>query len=102
MTITTDQLVQEITRSLDGQVLTEAQADDIYLVIGQCTRSAYPPISMNMPVPVMDQIYIAMCDVRDRTETGTDGLTQCINFLENERGFERPVDKRKIQNEDQE
>lgn len=53
----------------------------------------------DVPECVLDQIYIAMCDARERLDKGTDSLTQCINYLSLEQGYERPRQPDQIQEE---
>ncbi len=48
-------------------------------------------ISYSVPQPAMDEIYIAMCDARDRLDTGTDLLTRCIGYLNERFRYEPPT-----------
>jgi hypothetical protein len=57
-------------------------------------------LKLSIPVAVMDQIYIALHDSRERIVIGVDQITQCINYLEKELGYARPVDKRNISEAD--
>jgi len=52
------------------------------------------PVSRHVAESVLDQIYIALYDSRERIGVGTDSITQCINYLEGIHGYSRPRDSR--------
>jgi hypothetical protein len=56
-------------------------------------------LAFNVPQLILDQMYLAMYDSRERLEIGTENLTQCITWLELERGYKRPTDTRVISDE---
>jgi len=40
---------------------------------------------------VLDEMYVAMLDAYERLENGTSALKRCLNYLEQEHGYQPPT-----------